>query len=151
HEPAELEYLISRCCAIKAGIVQEDERENGLRRILNFGHTVGHALEAVTHYRRFLHGEAVAHGMRAASRIAERAGLLPRTARDLIDASIAGVGSLPAANTLELDDIISAMYRDKKVQAGRTVFVLPVAIGEVVIRSDVSPQVVRAALKDTLR
>ena len=58
-ESAELEHLIARCCAIKASVVRSDERESGLRKILNFGHTVGHALEAVTHYRRFLHGEAV--------------------------------------------------------------------------------------------
>jgi 3-dehydroquinate synthase len=149
-DPAELEHLIARCCAIKAGVVRSDEQETGLRKILNFGHTVGHALEAVTHYRRFVHGEAVGLGMRAASRIAERLGLLPTGARETIERSIHNVGRLPRANTLALDDIISAMNRDKKVQAGRATFVLPVAIGKVVIRSDVPPQVVRAALKDAL-
>jgi 3-dehydroquinate synthase len=149
-ESEELEHLIARCCAIKAGVVQSDERENGLRKILNFGHTVGHSLEAVTHYRRFLHGEAVGHGMRAASLIAERLGLLAAADRETIEAAITSVGSLPRANTLALDDIISAMNRDKKVQAGRAAFVLPVGIGKVVIRSDVPPQVIRTALKETL-
>ena len=149
-DPGELEHVIARCCAIKARIVQSDEREDGLRRILNFGHTVGHALETVTHYRRFLHGEAVGYGMRAASRIAERMGLLASPDRKQIDAAISSVGSLPRANTLASDDIISAMHRDKKAEAGRASLVLPVEIGKVVIESDVPPQVVRAALKDAL-
>jgi 3-dehydroquinate synthase len=149
-ESSELEHLIARCCAIKAGVVQSDERETGLRKILNFGHTVGHALEAVTHYRRFLHGEAVGHGMRAAALIAERLGLLQAADRETIDTAIASVGRLPGANTLALDDIISAMNRDKKVEAGRAAFVLPVGIGKVVIRSDVPPRIIRAVLKETL-
>jgi 3-dehydroquinate synthase len=146
----ELEHLIARCCAIKASVVRSDERETGLRKILNFGHTVGHALEAVTRYRRFLHGEAVGVGMRAASRIAERMGLLEASDRQTIERAIAEVGSLPRANTLAPDDIISAMHRDKKVEAGRAAFVLPVEIGNVVIRSDVPPRVIKAALKDAL-
>lgn len=149
-EPKELEHLVARCCAIKADVVQTDEFESGLRRILNFGHTVGHALEAVTHYRRFLHGEAVGYGMLAASRISEQLGLLAAGGRETIENVIASVGSLPVANTIALDDIILAMHRDKKVEDGRAAFVLPVEIGKVVIRSDVPPQVVRAALKDAL-
>lgn len=147
----ELEYLIARCCSLKAGVVERDERESNLRRVLNFGHTIGHALESVSRYRRFLHGEAVAHGMRAASRIAERIGLLEARDRESIDATIASVGQLPAAKTLALDDIISAIHHDKKVEAGRPVFVLPVEIGKVVMRSDVPPAVVRTALKDALK
>jgi len=146
----QLEQVIASCCAIKARIVQRDERESGLRRILNFGHTIGHALEAITHYRRFLHGEAVGYGMRAASRIAERMGVLALSDREKIDAAISSVGKLPAANTIAPDDIISVTDRDKKVEAGRAFFVLPVKIGKVVITSDVPPQVVRAALKDAL-
>ena len=130
--------------------MRSDEHETGLRKILNFGHTVGHALEAVTHYRRFLHGEAVGIGMRAASRIAEHMGLLQAQSRETIETAIAGVGRLPKANTLALDDIMSAVYRDKKVDAGRATFVLPVEIGKVVIRSDVPPKVIKAALKDAL-
>ncbi len=149
-DPAELEHLIARCCAIKASVVRRDEREGGLRRILNFGHTVGHALEAVTKYRRFLHGEAVGLGMRAASRIAERMGILTPGDREIIDSAIASVGTIPSPETLALDDILLAMYRDKKVEAGRASFVLPVEIGKVVIRSDVPPQVIKAALKDAL-
>ncbi len=146
----ELAHTIARSCAIKADVVARDEREGGLRRILNFGHTVGHALEAVTRYRRFLHGEAVGHGMRAASLIAERAGLLAPDARKSIDHAISGVGRLPAANNLALDGIMSAMTHDKKAEAGRVAFVLPVEIGRVVIKSDLPPRLVRSALKDAL-
>ncbi len=146
----ELQHLIARCCEIKSDVVRRDEREGSLRRILNFGHTVGHALETVTRYRRFLHGEAVGIGMQAAARIAENLGILSGFARRQIDDSINGVGKRPNTNTLALDDIIAAMYRDKKVEAGRAVFVLPVEIGKVVIRSDVPSKVVKQALKDAL-
>lgn len=147
---AEVVNLVAQSCRIKADVVSRDEREGDLRRILNFGHTVGHALEAVTGYRRFLHGEAVGHGMRAASRIAERMSLLDSTEREALDEAITRVGPLPGANTLALSDIISAMHHDKKAEAGRLAFVLPVKIGQVVIRSDVPLQVVRLALRDAL-
>ena len=150
-ESTELERLVSRCCWLKAGVVARDERESDRRKILNFGHTVGHALEAVSNYRSFLHGEAVAHGMRAAARIAERLGLLNADEREKLDFAICRVGKLPSAKTLALDDIILAIHRDKKVQAGRSTFVLPVEIGTVVMRSDVPPRVIRAALKDALK
>ncbi|HJQ71426.1 MAG TPA: 3-dehydroquinate synthase [Blastocatellia bacterium] len=150
HDPAEVSNLIAQCCRIKAEVVSRDEREGDLRRVLNFGHTVGHALEAVTGYRRFLHGEAVGHGMRAASRIAELMGLLEPADRKAIDEAVNRIGPLPPANTLALSDIISAMHHDKKAEAGRLAFVLPVEIGRVVIRSDVPLDVVRSALKDAL-
>ena len=150
HDPAEVANLVAKSCRIKADVVSRDEREGDLRRILNFGHTVGHALEAVTDYRRFLHGEAVGHGMRAASRIAERMGLLDPADRQALDEAINRVGHLPGANTLALNDIILSMHHDKKAEAGRLAFVLPVEIGRVVIRSDVPLQVVRSALKDAL-
>ena len=149
-DPVELTHLIARACRIKADVVERDEREGNLRKILNFGHTVGHALEAVTRYRRFLHGEAVGQGMRVAARIAERMELLATDAREAIDVAVASVGPLPRANTLALDDIISAMSHDKKAEAGRAAFVLPVEIGRVVIRSDVPLQTVRLALNDAL-
>jgi len=149
-ERDKLEFLIQRCCELKARVVEKDERESGLRKILNFGHTIGHALEAVTHYRRFLHGEAVGLGMRGASSIAEQMGMLARKDREAIEDAISSVGKLPSASSLAFDDILSAMHRDKKAEAGRTAFVLPVEIGKVVIRSDVPPGVVRQALKDAL-
>ena len=150
YDPPEIANLVAKSCRIKADVVSRDEREGDLRRILNFGHTVGHALEAVTNYRRFLHGEAVGHGMRAASRIAERMGLFDSAEREALDEAINRVGRLPGANTLALNDIILAMHHDKKAEAGRLAFVLPIQIGRVVIRSDVPSQIVRSALKDAL-
>ena len=149
-DPDELIYLIAACCRIKAEVVQEDEREGGLRRILNFGHTVGHALEAVTNYRRFRHGEAVGHGMRSAARIAEIMGLLSGNHREIINDAIQEVGRIPTAKNLAMRDIILAMMRDKKAEAGRIAFVLPVEVGTVVIRTDVDLSAIRQALKETL-
>ncbi|MCI0485134.1 MAG: 3-dehydroquinate synthase [Blastocatellia bacterium] len=149
-DPTSLTHLIARSCSIKAEVVARDECEGGLRRILNFGHTVGHALEAVTRYRRFYHGEAVGYGMQAASRIAELMDLLAVEDREAIDEAVRLVGRLPQAKSLALNDIISAMGHDKKAEAGRLTFVLPVEIGRVVLRSDVPPRLVRSALKDIL-
>lgn len=144
------EHLIARSCEIKARVVERDEREGNLRRILNFGHTVGHALEAVTRYRRFLHGEAVGLGMRAASHIAARAGLLSQKDCQAIDEAVLQVGSLPSTNTLALDAIMEAMQRDKKAESGRIAFILPVTIGRVVIKSDLPLPLIKSAIKETL-
>lgn len=149
-DPAEISHLIHRCCSIKARVVRLDEREGGLRRILNLGHTVGHALEAATGYRRFLHGEAVGIGLIAESMLAERLQLLAQRDRLAIESLVTRVGKLPSTVTLALDDIIAALDRDKKNRAGEKTFILPVAIGRVVIRSDVPPSTVRLALRDAL-
>jgi len=149
-DPDELSFLIAACCQIKADVVREDERESGLRRILNFGHTVGHALEAVTNYRRFRHGEAVGHGMRSAARIAQIMGVLKPDLRDAISSAVSEVGRIPSARNIASRDIISAMMRDKKAEAGKIAFVLPVEIGSVVVRSDVDLGAIRQALKESL-
>jgi 3-dehydroquinate synthase len=146
----ELNHLIRRCCSIKADVVARDEREGGLRQILNFGHTVGHALEAVTGYRRFLHGEAVGVGMIAASGIAEAAGLLDSRARKTIREAVNRVGRVPTTKNIALDAIMSAMQHDKKARNGQLTFVLPVAIGRVVTKSDLPPKLIRSALKSSL-
>ncbi|HWP44510.1 MAG TPA: 3-dehydroquinate synthase, partial [Blastocatellia bacterium] len=109
-----------------------------------------HALEAVTGYRRFLHGEAVGHGMRAASLIAARMRLLSAEDREAIEEAIRRVGPLPEARNLALDGIISAMHHDKKAERGRVALVLPVEIGRVVIRSDAPARLIRSALKEAL-
>ncbi|HKV42250.1 MAG TPA: 3-dehydroquinate synthase [Blastocatellia bacterium] len=144
----ELDFVISRSCRIKADVVSKDEREAGLRRILNFGHTIGHAMEAVTHYRKFHHGEAVAYGMRAAAQIAEVMELLPPEGRQAVDYAIGRVGKLPPARSLAPHDIIGAMKRDKKSISGRVAFVLPVEVGRVVIRNDVPLSCVRRIVTD---
>lgn len=139
-----LERVVARCCQFKAGVVEKDEREKGQRAILNFGHTLGHALEALTGYKKYKHGEAVAIGMVGACRIAEKMGMFKKEARDRIERLIEKAG-LPGRIGVKLgvDDIIQVLSLDKKVRAGRVRFVLPERIGRVVVRNDVPEDIVR--------
>ncbi|MFB0527773.1 MAG: 3-dehydroquinate synthase [bacterium] len=139
-----LEKVVARCCGLKTGVVEKDEREKGLRSILNFGHTLGHALEALTDYKKYKHGEAVAIGMVGACKIAERMGMLKKEARDRIEHLI-GKAGLPGriGMKLSVDDIIKVLSLDKKVRAGKVRFVLPETIGRVVVRNDVPEDIVR--------
>jgi 3-dehydroquinate synthase len=130
--------VIAESCRIKASVVEQDEREAGLRRILNFGHTVGHALEAVTKYRRFRHGEAIAYGMLAAAELAVARGVFPEADREALGAQIMQMGPLPPVADLSSDQVIEASARDKKVIAGRLHFVLPTTIGATTIVTDVT-------------
>jgi 3-dehydroquinate synthase len=138
--------VIEQCCRIKAGIVTEDEREQGVRRVLNFGHTAGHAFEAVTRYARFRHGEAVAWGMLVACHLAHLRGRLDPGDRDAFGRLLFGVGTLPTIGDLRTSDVLDAIGRDKKVVEGRLNFVLPVGIGRVEIVQDVTTDELRAAL-----
>ncbi len=139
-----LERVVARCCRLKAGVVEKDEREKGLRSILNFGHTLGHALEALTDYKKYKHGEAVAIGMVGACRIAEKMGMLKKETRDRIEHFIEKAG-LPGriGTELSVDSIVQVLSLDKKVRAGKVRFVLPEKIGKVVVRNDVSEDIVR--------
>jgi 3-dehydroquinate synthase len=143
----EIEAAIASACALKADVVARDEREGGLRRVLNLGHTLGHALESVTRYRRFTHGEAVGWGLVGAAAIAEGRGILAGHTFDAIAAAVDRIGPRPAASDLPSRDIIDALGRDKKVRSGRVVFVLPAAIGRVVVRDNVTRPEIRRALK----
>jgi len=132
-EPASLTEMVQRSCRVKVAVVEEDELEVGLRAVLNFGHTFGHAVENVTGYCRYRHGEAVALGMAAASRLASRLGILPEEERDQI-ISLIGRAGLPVAETgLDPDELYSAVAYDKKIVAGEVRFVLPVRVGKVEI------------------
>lgn len=133
-------------CRIKADVVSKDERESGLRRILNFGHTVGHALESVTRYRRFRHGEAIAYGMLAATHVAADRGVLPPAERDAIAALITALGTLPRVDDLSMAEILEAMGRDKKVVNGRLHFVLATAIGTTATVDDVTEDELKRVL-----
>ncbi|MBX3276402.1 MAG: 3-dehydroquinate synthase [Acidobacteria bacterium] len=150
-EPAAMTRLIARCCEIKAEVVTADERESGLRQILNYGHTVGHALEAVTHYRRLKHGEAVAYGMKCAARIAEALGILNEEDRRKIARSVDMFGVLPKINDLDPGAIIAATAYDKKVSRGKVKFILPTQVGSVITRDDVPMKVLRGAVREMLR
>lgn len=141
--------MIADCCRIKADVVGEDERESGRRRILNFGHTAGHALEAVTKYRRFRHGEAVAYGMLTAAELAFARGTLARDDRDALRALIAAMGPLPAVADLDASQVVDAIARDKKIVNGTLHYVLPVSIGETIIADDVTGVELAQALRAT--
>jgi 3-dehydroquinate synthase len=140
-----LESAIATACRIKAEVVEKDEREGSLRRVLNLGHTIGHALEAATDYRRFTHGEAVGWGLVGAAFLAWRRGLLPEAGYDAIASAVDHLGPRPPVSDLEAPCVLDALARDKKAKAGRVPFVLPTAIGRVEVRDDVSrAEIVRA-------
>ena len=127
---AALDWIIPRCAAIKARVVSADEREGGLRQILNFGHTMGHALEAATGYRRFLHGEAIGWGMIYATCLSLAAGRLGERDAARIIQLIASVGPLPALGNVRLADLRKIMAGDKKARGGRVLWVLARSIGK---------------------
>jgi 3-dehydroquinate synthase len=149
-EEETLTRLIARCCEIKAEVVAADEREAGLRRILNFGHTVGHALEAATAYRRLKHGEAVGYGMKTASAMAEKIGIISRDESRAIARGVELLGPLPRIDDLRPQDVLAALAHDKKVAQGQLPFILPTTIGDVTVRDDVAPAIIRAAVRELL-
>ena len=146
-DPDELVPAIVESCRIKADVVTQDEREGGLRRILNYGHTIGHALEAVTKYRRFRHGEAIAYGMLAAADLAVARGALAERERQALASLIAALGPLPPLADLPIAEIIESVRRDKKVVNGRLHFVIAIEIGATMTVDDVSEDELRAVLK----
>jgi 3-dehydroquinate synthase len=136
-EPAALECVIEASIRMKAGVVAIDERESGLRMILNFGHTLGHAIEAATGYRRLLHGEAIAWGMLAALRIAVKRGTAGPDQAERMEKTIRAYGPLPAFRTT-VDQLLDAAGRDKKNRLGKRRFVLPKGIGDAIVVEDVT-------------
>ena len=141
-----LEWLITECIRVKGDVVAADEREGGLRRILNFGHTVGHALEAETAYKRFLHGEAVAWGMIAASLIAAATRRTDSATAQRVISSVLAYGRLPRVS-VRPRGVLHRMQADKKTRDGVVHFVLPTEIGKVEIVSDVPERAVLQAVE----
>lgn len=131
--------VLEECCAIKARIVECDEFERGPRRVLNFGHTIGHALEAITKYRRFRHGEAVGYGMLAMARLAVMRRALDDDAADAVATMIAAMGPLPSVSDLSAGEALAAIAHDKKVVAGTLHDVLVTAIGQTAMVNNVTP------------
>ncbi len=150
-EPSIVDELIASAVRIKAEVVSADERESDLRRILNFGHTVGHAIEAETKYVRFLHGEAVAWGMLAATRLSELLGMLKPEDANRIKSVICRYGPLPPANHLDPVRLIERLAGDKKAIQGNVHFVLPTALGEVKVVSGIDQHVIRQAIAESLQ
>jgi 3-dehydroquinate synthase len=146
-DPDVVEKVVTAAATVKADVVSRDEREGDFRRILNLGHTVGHALEAVTAYRRFTHGEAVGWGMLAAAAIARHRGLISERLAERIRAAVDRIGPRPRVDDLDEDAVVSALWHDKKVKADRLVFVLPKALDHVVVKNDVVEAELRSALR----
>jgi 3-dehydroquinate synthase len=141
-----MQRVIADSIRVKADVVSADEKESGLRRILNFGHTIGHALEAATEYSHFLHGEAVGWGMIAAAAIAREAAFCrAETSRRIVAATMA-YGPLPPVEC-EVEEVTGRLVADKKTVGGTVHFVLPQKIGKVKISGDVPASVVRNAME----
>jgi len=140
---------VATCCAIKAGIVERDEREAGPRMVLNYGHTIGHAIEDAAGYA-LTHGECVAYGMRAEARIANALGLFPESDLARQERLLDGYGL--ALDPLDMDPerLIDLAHGDKKNAGGRITFILPTAIGQTTRRDDVPLDLVREVLEATL-
>jgi 3-dehydroquinate synthase len=148
--PALVERVIADAVRIKAEVVSADEREGDLRRILNFGHTVGHALEAETGYKRFLHGEAVAFGMRAATALAVRTKDLAADDRVSIERVIAKYGPIPRLDGVSAEALASRLGSDKKTVQGKVHFVLPTRIGNVRMVSGIDQRLVIESIQSVL-
>lgn len=141
-----MQRVIADSVRVKADVVSADEKESGLRRVLNFGHTIGHALESATGYSHFLHGEAVAWGMIAAAAIARDAGVCKAETAERIVAATRAYGPLPPVEC-GAQDVLDRLVADKKTVAGAVHFVLPQRIGKVKISGDVPASIVRSAVE----
>ncbi|MGO9257555.1 MAG: 3-dehydroquinate synthase [Bryobacteraceae bacterium] len=149
-EAGAVDRIIADSVRMKVEVVSADEREGGLRRILNFGHTFGHALEAETRYTRFLHGEAVAWGMRAAIHLGEVAGYCSaEDSLDMLDL-IGAYGPIPPLDGISAENLVARLVHDKKTVQGTVHFVVPVRVGEVKVVSAVDPALVRDAIRCAL-
>jgi 3-dehydroquinate synthase len=146
-DPVVVEKVIADSVRLKASVVTADEREGGLRQVLNFGHTIGHALEAETRYTQLLHGEAVAWGMIAATHIALSTGKLDSITAGRITNSILGFGRLPRVE-FKTTGVVKRLRSDKKTRRGVVHFILPREIGKVEITSDVPDAIVRSAVDE---
>jgi 3-dehydroquinate synthase len=142
-----LDFVIPRCIEAKAAVVSRDERESGLREILNFGHTFAHAFETATRYRKYLHGEAVGWGMIAASRLSQRIGLLAAEDAARIEKLVRRVGPLPSLPAAKPSRLVAIMHADKKVRGGKLRLVLSRKIGTAETLGPVAPEFVAEVLR----
>lgn len=149
-EGRETEEIVSRSAAIKARIVSEDESDRGKRMLLNFGHTVGHAIEAATGYRRYSHGEAVSIGMVAEGRVAERLGILGKEEIGRLEALLSELGLPTGGGDVPPEDVLELMRGDKKVEGGELRFALPDGIGSGRVVRVTDTGMVREVLSEVL-
>lgn len=144
-----LSHVIDLCCTLKARMVEKDEREEGERVLLNFGHTTAHAIEVVTAYHRYRHGEAVAIGMVTISKVAAKMGMLPWSDAERIERLIASAG-LPCRvdPDIDLDAVMAAFTRDKKVRNGKLNLIIPTSIGHMIASDAVPVELIRETLAE---
>jgi 3-dehydroquinate synthase len=142
-----LNKLIERCIAIKIGVVEKDERESGLRKILNFGHTIGHALEQATGYKRLRHGEAVGWGMIGAGWIAIQRGMWSVQELGRLQSILLRSGSLRDPGKLTLKQIMEALKHDKKKSGKALQFILPEKTGKVTVVNDIPRELVEEGIR----
>jgi len=142
-----MRYPVQRSCEIKSAIVVEDEREHGVRANLNYGHTFGHGIEAASNYTKFLHGEAIALGMRSAAALSRNLGLVDADFEQRHNACLAKYELPETWPDMPMDDVMDAMRRDKKALAGKMKFVVADAMGHVIHRTDIDEAQVRNALE----
>ncbi len=148
---ADLAPIIARAAKVKVEVVNRDERETDLRRVLNLGHTLGHAIEEATEYRRFLHGEAVGWGLLGVIRLGERLGALPGDEAARMVQLVRQVGPLPSIKDLRAGRVLPLLLHDKKTVGGRIHWVVPERIGKLRVRSDVPMETVAQAFRDIQR
>jgi 3-dehydroquinate synthase len=146
-----LEELLARAAKVKVEVVSRDEREAGLRRVLNLGHTFAHALEEASGYKRFLHGEAVGWGILMVSRLAELLGVLEPAEGERIARLVRQLGALPTLRGLQAHRILELLPQDKKTVGGRIHWVIPERIGKVRISDQVPMNLVETAFRDVQR
>ncbi len=146
-DAAALEYAVRRCCELKAAVVGTDEREEGLRAILNFGHTFGHAIEAATGYGTWLHGEAIAAGMVMAAQLSAISGLISNQDAVRIRTLLARAGLPTIGPALPFERYLEHMAVDKKASGGRVKFVLLEAMGRAKISADTAEDALRQAIQ----
>ena len=149
-DPKALEKVVTASVKMKAEVVGIDERENGLRMILNFGHTLGHAIEAATKYKQLLHGQAIAWGMIAATLIAVERGILPEADAIRIVNTVLAYGPIPKFRA-PAQQIVDLTGSDKKNRSGQRRFILPVSVGKVQIVTDVTEAEMLHAIEQTLK
>jgi 3-dehydroquinate synthase len=149
-QPQAVDRIIADAVRMKCEVVSADEREGDLRRILNFGHTFGHALEAETGYTRFLHGEAVAFGMRAAACLGQLTGQLSADDTAEILEMLRLYGPTPPLDGIPAANLLARLVHDKKTVRGKVHFVLPVRIGEVVVVSGIDETLVLESIRSAL-
>jgi 3-dehydroquinate synthase len=143
--------VVSRSAAIKARVVSEDEKEQGIRVILNYGHTIGHGLEAATNYERFLHGEAIAIGMMGAAMISRQVGLLFQEVVDRQKALLERFGLPTTCSGVDIESLLKAMELDKKVVGKKGRWVLLSGIGKPVVRDDIHREEAVSAIRKLLQ